>query len=97
MTDTAVDSTQSVYDVVYHMVGKMAPKKKTTLTASTLLDDIGMDSLETLSLAMDLEEHYELYIPDEDVAAFRELKDVSDYLENALQLREARTESERYR
>ena len=43
-----------------------------------------MDSLEVLSLAMDLEEHYEVFIPDEDIEAFKRVEDISFYLDNLL-------------
>jgi len=49
-----------------------------------LLDDIGMDSLKKLSIAMDLEELYALFIPDEDIEAFLTLNDMADYLNKAI-------------
>lgn len=81
---------QSVNETVFAMVDKAAPKKSSNLTGDTLLDDIGMDSLEKLSVAMDLEELYELWITDEEVEAFLTIKDVSDHIENALLLKRER-------
>lgn len=94
LTDTAepnngaADSDKSVYDTVYDLfkqqVSEQAPKKLGAFTADTPFDDIGMDSLEKLSVAMDLEERFALFIPDEDIEGFITIQEVVDYLEAAL-------------
>lgn len=43
-----------------------------------------MDSLEILDLAMKLEEHYEIYIPEDDMEKFERVEDISVYLDNVL-------------
>ena len=43
-----------------------------------------MDSLEVLSPAMDLEENYEVFIPDKDIEDFKRVEDISFYLDGLL-------------
>ena len=79
----------AVYSVVASTLLQAEPlkKKRPGFTPDTLLADIKMDSLETLSVAMDLEEHYSLFIPDEDIEAFKTVGDIVRYLEQRLQQR----------
>ena len=95
--NTAINTIEqsSIYDVVAGMLQQAVPlkKNKKTFGPDTLLDDIGMDSLEVLSVAMDLEEHYDLFIPDEDINAFARVGDIAAYLEQALASKLAQAES----
>ncbi|ARN73771.1 acyl carrier protein [Oceanicoccus sagamiensis] len=79
-------SDKAIYAVVEAMLSDALPIKKHQhrFTPDTLLDDIGMDSLEVLSVAMDLEEHFEVFIPDEQVNSFKQVKDIADYLQTLL-------------
>lgn len=54
-------------------------EKQVTLEAS-FIDDLGADSLDTVELVMDLEEHFEIEIPDEDAEKLRTVKDAVDYI-----------------
>ncbi len=54
-------------------------EKQVTLEAS-FIEDLGADSLDTVELVMDLEEHFEIEIPDEDAEKFRTVKDAVDYI-----------------
>lgn len=44
-------------------------------------DDLGADSLDLVELVMELEEHFEIEISDEDSQNFLTVKDVADYIE----------------
>jgi acyl carrier protein len=54
-------------------------EKQVTLEAS-FIEDLGADSLDTVELVMDLEEHFEIEIPDEDAEKLRTVKDAVDYI-----------------
>jgi acyl carrier protein len=54
-------------------------EKQVTLEAS-FIEDLGADSLDTVELVMDLEEHFEIEIPDEDAEKLRTVKDAVDYV-----------------
>jgi len=56
-------------------------EKQVTLEAS-FIEDLGADSLDTVELVMDLEEHFEIEIPDEDAEKLKTVKDAVDYITN---------------
>ena len=85
---------QTVYEFFEKQVSEQAPKKLDKIAADILLDDIGMDSLEVLSVAMDLEEHFQLFIPDKDIQSFTTIQEVADYLEQAIAATAAEPEEE---
>ncbi len=86
--ETEVAMGNAIYETVYEFfekqVTEQAPKKLSLLTAETPFDDVGMDSLEKLSVAMDLEEHFDLFIPDEDIGILTNIQGVVNYLELAI-------------
>ncbi len=51
-----------------------------TLEAS-ITDDLGADSLDAVEMSMALEEEFGLAIPDEELANFKTVKDIVDYIE----------------
>ena len=76
----------SVFTVVANMITEAVPVKKSgqSFQANSRLIDIKMDSLEVLSIAMDLEEHYDLHMTDEEIATFDTVNDIVHYLEKRL-------------
>ena len=46
-----------------------------------LIDDLGVDSLDTVELVMELEERFEIEIPDEDAELMKTVKDIVDYID----------------
>ncbi len=53
-----------------------------TLEAN-IADDLGADSLDAVEMSMALEEEFGVSIPDEDLANFKTVKDIVDYIEKA--------------
>ncbi len=47
---------------------------------SKLVDDLGADSLDLVELTMDLEEKFDMKIPDEDVPKLVDVKSIVDYV-----------------
>jgi acyl carrier protein len=47
---------------------------------STLVDDLGFDSLGLVELKMSMEENFNIEIPDEDTTGIRVVKDIVDYV-----------------
>ena len=86
--ETEVAMGNAIYETVYEFFEKQvtehARKKLSLLAAETPFDNVGMDSLEKLSVAMDLEEHFDLFIPDADVEIFTNIQEVVNYLELAI-------------
>lgn len=56
-------------------------EKQVTLEAS-FIEDLGADSLDTVELVMDLEEHFEIEIPDEDAEKLRTVNDAVEYVKS---------------
>ena len=62
-------------------------RKNPDLTLTTSMDiqkDLGLDSIELVELIIDLEEAFQLSIPDEDVEDLASLGELSDYLNNRI-------------
>ena len=78
----------TVTDIVFeanldnHAVKKAGKVQK--IDASMLLDDLKVDSLEKLALAMDFEEQFSIDISDEEIEAFLTVGDFVSYLEKAV-------------
>ncbi len=51
---------------------------------ASFIDDLGVDSLDTVELVMALEEEFEIEITDEDAEKMLKVKDVIKYIENKL-------------
>lgn len=76
--------TETVFAAVLdnHAVKKAG--KVTEVNAEMLLDDLKVDSLEKLSLAMDFEDQFSIDISDEDIESFITVGDFITYLEKAI-------------
>ncbi|MDO4566636.1 MAG: acyl carrier protein [Oscillospiraceae bacterium] len=48
---------------------------------SSIVDDLGADSLDVVDLVMSLEEEFDLSIPDEEVANLKQVGDLVRYIE----------------
>lgn len=68
---------ESIEDQVLNFI---ANKRKLPLEALTLdtrfIDDLGIDSVEVMQLAMDLEQEFKIQIPDESMNKLRSVGDV---------------------
>lgn len=62
--------------LVEHLGVDMAEIKEDT----KLVDDLGADSLDLVELTMDLEEKFDLKIPDEDVSKLVDVKSIVNYV-----------------
>ena len=57
--------------------GEIAPEK-------AFIDDLGLDSLDVMTLAMAIEEDFDIEVPDDDVEGIKTIQDVFDYLHKRL-------------
>ena len=69
--------TEIVYD---HILNNQAVVVD-TVDASMSLDKLNIDSLEKISLAMDLEEHFEIDVSDQQIEAFVTVADIIDLIQ----------------
>jgi len=87
--------TNNDYEQVISRLILESPQVKiTSVTSDMLLDDINVDSLEKLSIAMDLEEAYDIEISDDEVEQFESVADIVSYIKLAVKAREEAFETE---
>ncbi len=62
------------------VVDKLQVDEKQVTMEANFIEDLGADSLDTVELVMDLEEHFGIEIPDEDAEKLKSIKDAVDYI-----------------
>ena len=62
------------------VVEKLQVDEKQVTMEASFIEDLGADSLDTVELVMDLEEHFGVEIPDEDAEKLKTVKDAVDYI-----------------
>ena len=62
------------------VVEKLQVDEKQVTETASFVEDLGADSLDTVELVMDLEEHFGIEIPDEDAEKLKTVKDAVDYI-----------------
>jgi len=75
----------SIQEKVYEIVErKLSVNPEQITPEASFTDDLGADSLDTVELVMDLEEVFNITIPEEDQEKLRTVQDAIDYLESHL-------------
>lgn len=67
-------------DIKKIVVDKLQVDEKQVTPEASFIEDLGADSLDTVELVMDLEEHFGVEIPDEDAEKLKTVKDALDYI-----------------
>jgi len=70
---------------VYDLILASPMTKIKDVEPEHVLSEIKMDSLEKLSMAMDLEETFKIDMSDEDIEGFETVSDVITYLQRAVE------------
>ncbi|MGB9876751.1 MAG: acyl carrier protein [bacterium] len=55
------------------------------VTLETTFEDLGADSLDVMDLIMELEQEFDIEIPDEDAEKIRTIEDTVNYIQSRLQ------------
>ena len=69
---------------VYDLILASPMTKIKDVEPQQVLSEIKMDSLEKLSMAMDLEEAFKIEMSDEDIECFKTVSDVIGYVQRAV-------------
>ncbi len=77
-----MDLVEKVKDVTAE---KLGIEKSKISRDSNFLEDLGADSLDTVELVMEMEEEFDIEIPDEDANELRTVNDVIEYLEDKVE------------
>ncbi len=85
MTDKKNWDISEIQKIVFKAVAEAAGSEIDELTADTeLITKLNMDSLAIFELAIELEEAFELRIPDEDIDDIKTIGDVIDYIDSRI-------------
>ena len=67
-------------DVKRIVVEKLQVDENQVTPEASFMEDLGADSLDTVELIMDLEEHFGIEIPDEEAEKLKTVQDAVDYI-----------------
>lgn len=94
MSTSAIPDTLDT-DAVYAVIARCFGVARKQLTAETLfVEDLGIDSIDLLSLAVDLEEEFDIVIADRDFGRIRTIGDAIVYILGVCELRRIEPESQ---
>lgn len=66
--------------VIAVLADKGKVEKEQITMDSSLVDDLGMDSLDAVEMVFEFEEQYGIQIPDEAIQGFKSVRDIVNYL-----------------
>ncbi len=78
VTPTTLDREAVLKDVARVVAQQMAVAEETVTEQATLLEDLGCDSLDVVEISMELEEQFDVSIPDDFSDQARTIGDVTD-------------------
>jgi len=70
--------------VISIIVRELGLEESEVTAEKDFIDDLGLDSLDVMTLAMAMEEEFDIEIPDDDVEGIRTVQDVFNYLHKRL-------------
>jgi len=74
-----VKKKDRIYDDLITMVSKLITLSPTDITPeSDIIFDLGLDSLQLYELVIDLEDGYDIRLPDEDLEKIHTVQDIAD-------------------
>ena len=66
--------------VVAIIIRELGLEKSVISPEKSFIDDLGLDSLDVMTLAMAIEEDFDIEVPDDDVEGIKTIQDVFDYM-----------------
>jgi len=70
--------------VVAIIIRELGLEKETISPEKSFIDDLGLDSLDVMTLAMAIEEDFDIEVPDDEIEGIKTIQDVFDYLHKRL-------------
>jgi len=75
-----MDKKEIEKKVVEVLADKASMDLKQIKPESSLVDDLGLDSLDAVEMVFELEENYSINIPDDQISEFKTAQDIVTYL-----------------
>jgi len=76
-------SSEEIFDKVKEIIVEQLGVAENTVTSeASFIDDLGADSLDIVELIMELEEEFDMEIPDADAEKIVTVNDVVEYIKN---------------
>jgi len=83
--EDAVSSAAEIEAKVIQIVAEQMSVEKAEITRNTsFVNDLNADSLDTVELVMELEDEFDLTIPDEEAEKLKTVGEAIDYIKNKL-------------
>ena len=51
---------------------------------TSIIDDLGADSLDVVEIIMEIEDQFGITVPDDDVTTLKTVRDISDYVDSKM-------------
>ncbi|MGB9607349.1 MAG: acyl carrier protein [bacterium] len=74
-----------IVEKVRNIVAERLNVNPEEVTLETTFEDLGADSLDVMDLIMELEQEFDIEIPDEDAEKIRTIEDTVNYIQSRLQ------------
>lgn len=75
--------------VIHIVCENLGVSKEQVTRATSFTEDIGADSLDIVELVMELEEEFEITIPDEEAEKIKTVGEAIDYIDNEIKKKQA--------
>lgn len=73
-----------ILEKLINIVSEQLDIDAATITADTnLIEDLGVDSLDIVEMFMEVQDEFDIEIPDEDVDSIKTIGDMADYIAKA--------------
>ena len=79
-----MDVASKVKQIIAEQLGVDEPEIK---TESSFIDDLGADSLDTVELVMELEDEFDITIPDEEAEKLKTVGEAIDHIQQNLKVK----------
>lgn len=63
---------------------KLGVNEQKVTPNANIINDLGADSLDQVEVVMDLEDEFDIEIPDEDLDNFKTVQDIYDYIQKKM-------------
>ena len=80
---------ESVLQVLIRFTSEMADIREDKINEKSTISDLGLDSLDKTELAFNIERHYDLLIPDDELEEVKTVKEFEQVINEALEFKES--------